>query len=137
MKTRLSLRRINSAACGNHREPRGCCVTHSFTFGFTTRFLQNATEESYRNKAIQACLPSCNSVQRSPYLPKRTDKSRQEPTRAIKSRQETFFMHFRLKYYLLDHIYALYIQISHMIAFAAPPPPQKKKKKKKKNKKKQ
>ena len=58
----LSLRRINSAACGNHREPRGC-VTHSFTFGFTTRFLQNATEESYRNKAIQACLPSCNSVQ--------------------------------------------------------------------------
>ena len=63
MKTRLSLRRINSAACGNHREPRGCCVTHSFTFGFTTRFLQNATEESYRNKAIQACLPSCNSVQ--------------------------------------------------------------------------
>ena len=64
MKTRLSLRRINSAACGNHREPRGCCgVIHSFTFGFTTRFLQNATEESYRNKAIQACLPSCNSVQ--------------------------------------------------------------------------
>ena len=63
MKTRLSLRRINSAACGNHREPRGCCITHSFTFGFTTRFLQNATEESYRNKAIQACLPSCNSGQ--------------------------------------------------------------------------
>ena len=63
MKTRPSLRRINSAACGNHREPRGCCVTHSFTFGFTTRFLQNATEESYRNKAIQSCLPSCNSVQ--------------------------------------------------------------------------
>ena len=63
MKTRLSLRRINSAACGNHREPRGCCVIDSFTFGFTTRFLQNATEESYRNKAIQACLPSCNSVQ--------------------------------------------------------------------------
>ena len=29
-------------------------------------------------------------------------------------------MHFRLKYYLLNHIYALYIQISHMIAFAAP-----------------
>ena len=28
-----------------------------------TRFLQNATEESYRNKAIQACLPSCNSAQ--------------------------------------------------------------------------
>ena len=94
MKTRLSLRRINSAACGNHREPRGCCVTHSFTFGFTTRFLQNATEESYRNKAIQACLPSCNSVQWSPYLPKRTDKSRQEPTRAIKSRQETFLCIF-------------------------------------------
>ena len=63
IKTRLSLRRINSAACGNHREPRGCCVTHSFTFGFATRSLQNATEESYRNKAIQACLPSCNSVQ--------------------------------------------------------------------------
>ena len=63
MKIRLSLRRINSAACGNHREPRGCCVTHSFTFGFTKRSLQNATEESYRNKVIQACLPSCNSVQ--------------------------------------------------------------------------
>ena len=39
MKTRLSLRWINSAACGNHRKPRGCCVTHSFTFGFTTRCL--------------------------------------------------------------------------------------------------
>ena len=63
MKTRLSLRRIKSAACGNHREPQGCCVTHSFTFGFTTRCLQNATEESYRNKAIQSCLLSCNSVQ--------------------------------------------------------------------------
>ena len=63
MKTRLSLRQINSAACGNHREPRGCCVTHSFTFGFATRCLQNAMEESKRNKAIQACLPSCNSVQ--------------------------------------------------------------------------
>ena len=62
METRLNLRRINSAACGNHREPRGCCVTHSFTFGFTTR-LQNATEESYRNKAIQSCLLSCISVQ--------------------------------------------------------------------------
>ena len=35
----------------------------AFTFGFTTRFFQNATGESYRNKAIQACLPSCNSVQ--------------------------------------------------------------------------
>ena len=63
MKTCLSLRPINSAACRNHREPRGCCVTHSFTFGFTTRFLQNATEESYRNKTIQSCLLSCNSVQ--------------------------------------------------------------------------
>ena len=42
-----------------------------------------------------------------------TDNSRQEPTRGI-------FMHFRLKYYLLDHIYALYIQISNMINFAAP-----------------
>ena len=63
MKTHLSLCWINSAACRNHREPRGCRVTHSFTFGFTTRSLQNATEESYRNKAIQACLPSCNSVQ--------------------------------------------------------------------------
>ena len=62
MKTHLSLGRINSAACGNHREPPGCCVTHSFTFGFSTR-LQNATEESYRNKAINACLLSCNSVQ--------------------------------------------------------------------------
>ena len=63
MKTRLSLRQINSAACRNHREPRGCCVTQSLTFGFTTHYLQNATEESYRNKAIQACLLSCNSVQ--------------------------------------------------------------------------
>ena len=27
---------------------------------------------------------------------------------------------FLLKYYLLDHIYGLYIQISHMVAFAAP-----------------
>ena len=63
MKTRLSLHRINSATCGNHREPRGGRVTHSFTFGFTTRCLQNATKESYRNKTIQACLLSCNSVQ--------------------------------------------------------------------------
>ena len=31
----------------------------SFTFGFTTCCLQNATDESYRNKAIQACLLSC------------------------------------------------------------------------------
>ena len=63
IKIRLSLRRINSAADGNHREPRGYCVTHSFTFGFTTCCLQNATEESYRNKAMQLCLLSCNSVQ--------------------------------------------------------------------------
>ena len=63
MKTCLSLRLINSAACGNHRKPRGYCVTYSFTFSFTTRCLQNATEESYRIKAIQACLLSCNSVQ--------------------------------------------------------------------------
>ena len=72
MKTRLSLRRINSAAYGNHRKPQGCCVTHTFTFGFTTRCLQNATttrclqnatEESSRNTAIQACLLPCNSVQ--------------------------------------------------------------------------
>ena len=63
MKTHLSLCCINSAACRNHLKPRGCFVTHSFTFGFTTRCLQNATEESYRNKAIQACLLSCNSVQ--------------------------------------------------------------------------
>ena len=49
-----------------------------------------------------------------------TDKSRQEPTRAVKRRQEVFLCIFRLKYYLLDHIYALYIQISHMVAFAAP-----------------
>ena len=34
-------------------------------------------------------------------------------------------MYFRLKYYSLDHIYALYIQISHMVAFAAPPPKKK------------
>ena len=63
MKTHLSLRRINSAACGNYQKPRGCCETHSFTFDFTTRCLQNATEESYRNKAIKACLLSCNSAQ--------------------------------------------------------------------------
>ena len=35
------------------RKPRGCCVTHSFTFSSTTHCLQNAIEESYRNKAIQ------------------------------------------------------------------------------------
>ena len=57
---------------------------------------------------------------RSPYLPTRTDKSRQEPTRAVKCRQEAFLFIFRLKYYLSDHIYALYIQISHNVAFAAP-----------------
>ena len=51
MKTRLSI-----------WKPRGCCVTHSFTFGFTTRCLQNVTEESYRNNAIQACLLSCNRL---------------------------------------------------------------------------
>ena len=49
-----------------------------------------------------------------------TDKSRQEPTRAVKRRQEAFLCIFRLKYYLIDHIYALYYQISHMVAFAAP-----------------
>ena len=55
---------------------------------------------------------TCNSVTspRSPYL----------PTRTVKSRQEAFLCIFWLKYYLLDHIYALYIQISHRIAFAAP-----------------
>ena len=63
MKTCLSLRRINSAACRNHREPQGCCVMHSFTFGFTTRCLQNAMKESNRNKAIQLCLLSYNSEQ--------------------------------------------------------------------------
>ena len=45
---------------------------------------------------------------------------RQEPKRTDKSRQEAFLCIFLLKYYLLDHIYALYIQISHRIAFAAP-----------------
>ena len=49
-----------------------------------------------------------------------TDKNRQEPSRTDKSSQETFLCIFQLKYYLLDHIYALYIQISHMVAFAAP-----------------
>ena len=49
-----------------------------------------------------------------------TDKNRQEPTRTDKSRQEAFLCIFRLKYSLLDHMFALYIQISHMIAFAAP-----------------
>ena len=44
--------------------------------------------------------------------PTRADKNRQEPTRGI-------LCIFRLKYYLLDHIYTLYIQISYMIAFAA------------------
>ena len=49
-----------------------------------------------------------------------TDKSRQEPTRAVKCRQEAFLHILRLKYYLIDHIYALYIQISHIVSFAAP-----------------
>ena len=52
-----------------------------------------------------------------------TDKNRQEPSRTDKSRQvptRGIFMYFRLKYYLLDHIYVLYIQISHIFAFAAP-----------------
>ena len=49
-----------------------------------------------------------------------TDKNRQELTRAVKRRQEAFLCIFLLKYYLLDHIYVLYIQISHMVAFAAP-----------------
>ena len=43
---------------------------------------------------------------------------RQEPSRADKRH---FYAFFRLKYYSLDHINALYIQISHMIAFATPP----------------
>ena len=68
------------------------------------------------------CYRFCRLISgvRSPYLPTRTDKSRQEPTRAAKCRHETFLCIFRLKYYLLDHIYALYIQISHMVAFATP-----------------
>ena len=65
-------------------------------------------------------LEKMDPLERSPYLPTRTDKSRQEPTRAVKSRQEAFLCIFWLKYYLPDHIYALYIQISHRIAFAAP-----------------
>ena len=67
------------------------------------------------HRLVCACV-----IRRSPYLPTRTDKSRQEPTRAVKGRQEAFLCIFLLKYYLLDHIYALYIQISHRIAFAAP-----------------
>ena len=35
-----------------------------------------------------------------------------------KNRQEVFLCILRLKYYLLDHMYALYIKISYMIAFA-------------------
>ena len=62
-------------------------------------------------------LLSCSLNLRSPYLPSRTDKSRQEPSRADKRH---FYAFFRLKYYILDHIYTLYIQISYMIAFAAP-----------------
>ena len=46
-----------------------------------------------------------------------TDKNRQEPTRTDKRH---FYAFYRLKYYLLDHMYALCIQISHMIAFEAP-----------------
>ena len=38
-----------------------------------------------------------------------TDKNRQEPTRAVKSRQEAFLGIFQLKYYLLDPIHALFI----------------------------
>ena len=49
--------------------------------------------------------------------PTRADKNRQGPSRADKRH---FYALFRLQYDLLDHIYALYIQISHMIAFAAP-----------------
>ena len=50
-----------------------------------------------------------------------TDKNRQEPTKTVKSRQEAFLCIFRLKYYLVDLIHALYIQISHRIAFESPP----------------
>ena len=59
----MSLRLINSAAGKNHREPRGCFVKQSITFGFTTHCLQNDTEQSYRSKAIQSFLLTCNSVQ--------------------------------------------------------------------------
>ena len=48
MKTRLSLRRINSAASRNHQKPRGCCVTHSFMFGF-----QHAVCKMLRKKVIE------------------------------------------------------------------------------------
>ena len=57
MKTRLCLCLINSAAFRNRRKPQGCCVTHSFSFGFTTHCLQKAMEASYRNKATKlVCL---------------------------------------------------------------------------------
>ena len=49
-----------------------------------------------------------------------TVKNRQEPTRTVKSRKEAFLCIFRAKYYLLDPIHALYIQISLRIARAAP-----------------
>ena len=49
--------------------------------------------------------------------PTRADKNRQEPSRADKRH---FYAFFRLKYYLLDPIHALYIEISHWIACAAP-----------------
>ena len=56
------------------------------------------------------CLASVFRHTRSSYLPTRTDKNRQEPSRG----------NIRLKYYLLDPIHTLYIKISHIIDFASP-----------------
>ena len=50
----------------------------------------------------------------------KTDKNRQEPSRAAKNRQEAFLCIFLLKYYLSDPIHVLFIHISHRDAFAAP-----------------
>ena len=45
-ETPVSLRWINSVACGNNRNHRLC-----FTFGLTTRCLQKASDESYKNSS--------------------------------------------------------------------------------------
>ena len=61
-----------------------------------------------------------SSKERSPYLPTRTDKSHQEPTRAIKCRQEAFLCIFRLKYYLLDHIYGYISKLATLLLLQPP-----------------
>ena len=52
----------------------------------------------YSSISVSLDLRAINA-KRSPYL----------PTRAVKSRQEAFLCIFQLKYYLLDPIHALFI----------------------------